>query len=219
VIERQKYTEQLVSPPITQKLERYRHRWESQQARWLNPPANPNQSAPRLVEFIFHNTLGWTLSVWDSLTRAGFEFLPLPWLRVYRLLKSWIVHPPSGALDEKTSLLKDGKRNWPTILAATALLGLIAFIQSHANPHLMFLMLYAIPCAMVALVVNLRWATLFVLACSLLSSRIQYKGDADYQSVGVFFWNFFSYLTLMEISILIIGRIRKEFSEDGAKAN
>ena len=207
-----------MSPRIAKKLERYRHRWESQPASWLKTPPRPTQTMPGRGELFYHHCMGKVLSVYDSMVRAGFEFLPLPWLRIYRMFKTWIVNPPSGAMDEKTSLLKDCQEHWLTILAATALLGIIAFIHLHANPHLLFLMFYAIPCVLLALVVNLRWATLFVLACSLLSPMIQYEGDADYQSAGVFIWNFCSRFTLLEIFVLTMGRIRQEFSADGDKA-
>ncbi len=218
VIERQKYAEELVSPGIAQKLERYRHRWESQQAKWLNPAARPNQPVPGSVEFFYHHCMGRALSIYDSLVRAGFEFLPLAWLRVYRLLKSWVVNPPSGAADERTSLAGDCQRHWLTILVAAILLVLVSYIHLHANPHLQFNLLYAVPCVLLALVVNMRWASLFVLVSSIISPMIQYIGDSDYRSAWVFVWNFFTRFILLEIVILTIGRIRKEFSEDGDKA-
>ena len=218
VIERQKYTEQLVSPRLTRKLERYRHRWEKLQAKWLNPPAQPNQSEPGLMEYAYHHVMGRALSLYDSLVRAGFEFLPLAWLKIYRMFKTWVVNPPSGAVDEKTSMLKDFQNHWLTILMAAGLVGLIMMIQMHANPHLLFLLFYAMPCALLALVVNLRWATLFVVVCSFVPPMIQYEADADYRNLGVFAWNAITRLILLEILILTIGRIRKEFSEDGYKA-
>jgi hypothetical protein len=218
IIERQKYAEALVSPRIVEKLERYRYRWEQQQAQWLNLPANLNPPTPGRVELLYHNTVGKALTIYDSLVRAGFEFLPLPWLRIYRLLKTWVVNPPSGAADEKTSMIKDCQRHWVTILVATALLGLIGFIHLHANPHLQFMLFYAVPCILLALVVNLRWASLFVLASSIISPMIQYIGDSDYRSVGVFFWNFFSRCVLLGIVILTIGRIRLEFSKQDDQA-
>ena len=215
VIERQKYAEELVSPRIVRKLERYRHLWEQQQAKWLKPSANPGHVFPGPVELGYHHVMGRALSVYDSFVRASFEFFPLAWLRIYRLFKTWIVNPPSGTVDEKTSVLKDWRDHWPTILLATLVLGLIAFLHLHSNPHLMFILLYAIPCALLAMVVNFRWATLFVLASSLLSPMIQYEGDADYHSFAVFIWNFFSRFILLEILILTIGRIRREFSDFG----
>jgi Sulfotransferase family len=216
IIERQKYSQQLMSSAARQKLERFRHRWERLQAGRLNlPAANESKPEPGPVEFAWHNTVGRGLILYDSLVRAAFEFTPVPWLRVYRLLKNWVVNPPSGSMDEKTSMLKDCRRHWFTILSATLLLGLISFIHLHSNPHLMFILFYAIPCVLVTLVVNTRWATLFVVACSIISPIVQYDGDTDYRSVGVFLWNFFSRLILLEIIILTLGRIKLEFSKNG----
>jgi hypothetical protein len=210
LIERQKYTEELVSPAIVKKLERYRHRWEEQQVKRLNTRANPQQ--PDTVELVYHNVAGEILTGYDSLVRAAFEFMPHSWLRVYRLLKAWVINPSSGAVDEKTSVIKDWSRHWLTILTAGVLLGVIAFAHYHANPHLVFILFYGIPCALLAMVVNTRWATLFVIVSSVISPMIQYDGDPDYRSIGVFLWNFFSRVVVLEILVLTLGRIRKEFS-------
>ena len=212
VIKRQQYTAELVSPATAKMLERFRRRWEQQQAKWLQRPAAAAQAGPGRIEFIFHNLLGRMLNYYDSLVRAGFEFLPLPWLRAYRLLKDWVVNPPSGARDEKTSMLRDCQRHWPTILTAALLLGLVALIHVHSNPHLMFLPFYALPSLLLALVVNTRWATLFVLASAIIAPMIQYDGDSDYRSTVVVIWNFVGRFLMLEIMALTTGRIRQEFS-------
>jgi hypothetical protein len=210
IIERQIYKKELVPPRILKKLERYRHRWEMKQTKWLKLPACPQrESEPGPIEFIYHNALGKVLTIYDSLVRAVFEFMPLTWLRVYRLLKSWVVNQPSDIADEKISMVKDFRDHWPTILTATVLLGITALIHLHSNPHLLFLLFYAIPCSLLALVVNNRWATLFVLLSSLLSPIIQYDGDSDYHSVGVFVWNFVTRLILLEVFILTLGGVNK----------
>ena len=213
IIERQKYAQELVSPGIRKKLDRYRQRWERLQAGSLRPAASAPATEPGPVEFVYHNVVGRGLSFYDSAVRAGFEFLPLVWLRVYRLLKKWLVNPPSGAVDERTSLLRDLQVHRLTILSAAAMLGVVAFVHLHANPHLMFILFYGVPCALLALVVNTRWATLFVLFSSLIAPLVQYDGDADYQNLGVFAWNFFTRFILLEILILTLGRIRLEFSK------
>jgi hypothetical protein len=210
IIERQKYTEELVSPIVVKKLERYRHRWEEQQIKWLNLPANPQQPGP--VELLYHNVTGKILTIYDSLVRAGFEFMPLKWLRVYRLLKNWLVSPPSGVPDEKTSLIKDWQEHRLTILTATWLLVAVTVIYQRSNPHLAFLLFFWIPCALLALVVNTRWATLFVLAASVITQLVQYDGDSDFRSPGVIVWNFVSRFILLEMMTLTVGRIRLEFS-------
>jgi len=79
----------------------------------------------------------------------------------------------------------------------------------------MFILFYALPCALVALVVNTRWATLFVVAASLISPLIQYDGDSDYRSPFVFAWNLISRFILLEVLVLTLGRIRMEFRNTG----
>lgn len=210
IIERQKYNEELVLGPVRSKLERYRARWERLQSGWLKSPPRTNPVEPGWFEFVYHNIMGKTLTFYDSLVRAGFEFLPLAWLRVYRLLKNWVVNPPTGETDEKTSLIRDFVEHWQTILTAAVLLGLVAFIHANANPHLAFILFYGAPCAMVALIAGNRWATLFVLVSSIIPPIIQYDGDPEYRSHALFIWNLFSRFTLLEIMTLTLGRIRLE---------
>jgi len=130
-----KYDKELVSPATLKKLERYRGRWEHMQSDWLKPATPNGHLEPGMVEFYYHHVMGKMLTFYDSLVRAGFEFLPLTWLRVYRLLKNWLVNPPSGAVDEKTSMFNDLKRHWLTILTATALMAGVICIHKHSNPH------------------------------------------------------------------------------------
>lgn len=213
IIERQKYDRELVPPSALKILERYRCRWEGLQADWLKAGNNPAGLKPGAFEFAFHNFAGRALTGYDSLVRAGFEFLPLTWLRVYRLLKNWVVNPPTGAVDEKTSMYKDLKRHWHTILTASAFQAIILFIHLHSNPHLMFLLFYAAPCVLLALVVNTRWATLFVVAGSITALMVQYQNDDNFRSPLVIAWNFFSRFVLLEIMVLTVGRIRMEFDK------
>ncbi len=212
IIERQKYDRELVPSRIFKKLERFRCRWERQQTDWIKPPRTPDEPQPSSWELFYHKTLGALLVGYDSVIRAGFEFVPLVWLRVYRLLKNWVVNPPSGQADERTSLLMDLKTHWMTICTALVLLGVVAYVHAHINPHLMFVLFYGFPAALVALVVNARWATLFVLIASIISPIIQYDGDSDYRPAFVFIWNFINRLILLEIIVLMLTRVRLELS-------
>lgn len=211
IIERQQYTEELMPPAIVKKLERYEHRWNWIQARQMNLPASDLKPKPAFLEVAYHSAVGLVLSRYDSLVRAVFEFLPLSWLYVYRLLKNWVVNPPSGKPDEKTSITQDFQKHWPTILTATVMLSIIAWIHGHSNPHLMFVLIYSLPCMLLALVVNIRWATLFVLLGSALMPVIQYEGDTDYRPCFVIAWNIFSRFILMEALVLTLARIRMDF--------
>jgi hypothetical protein len=212
IIERQKYDRELVSPRIFEMLGRFRNRWERQQSGWIKVSLAPHGLEPSDGELFYHRTLGGLLVNYDSLIRAGFEFIPLVWLRVYRLLKNWVVHPPSGQADEKTSLLADFKTHWITLCTALGLLALVAYVHLHVNPHLMFILFYGFPAALVALVVNARWATIFVVIASSIPPLIQYDGDPDYRPTFVLVWNFINRLILLEIFVLLLSRVRLELA-------
>jgi hypothetical protein len=79
----------------------------------------------------------------------------------------------------------------------------------------MFILFYAIPCVLVALVVNARWATLFVLAASIVPPIIQYDGDSDYRATFVVVWNLLNRFILLEVFILMLSRIRMDFKKTG----
>ncbi len=219
IIERQEYRQELVPPRIARKLDRYKQRWERLQAKWLNLPAGTAKAEPGPFEFACDNITGQALINYDAWVRAGFEFIPLPWLRVYRLLKKWVHNAPEGIPEEETSMFKDFRQHSLTILTATLILVLVAYIHHLSNPHLLFILFYGSPCALLALVVNNRWATLFVLLSAFLAPVIQYEGDSDYRSIGVFAWNFITRFILLEGFILTLSRIRREFVNSDEKVD
>ncbi len=100
VIERQTYTEQLVPPAIEKKLEHYRRHWEQLQDSWLNGPAARQQTGPSRLEFACDLLTGKTLTFYDSLVRAVFEFLPLSWLRTYRGFRNRAAQCPDVGREE-----------------------------------------------------------------------------------------------------------------------
>ena len=167
------------------------------------------------MELLSDQTLGRALVVYDSLIRLGFEYIPLRWLRVYRLFKHWVVNPPSGGVDEKTSMLRDWQTNWRTIVVAAGVLGLVILLQTQINPHLNLILLYGAPCALLALVVNARWATLFAVISAVASQLIRYDDAPDYHSLYVLVWNVATRLAVLESLVLILGRIRYEFAQNG----
>jgi len=210
VIERQKYTRELVRPAVAEKLERYRHRWERLQANWLPAATAASLEEPKWTERSWHFVMGRMLTLYDASVRAGFEFLPLNWLRLYRLLKNWVVSPPTGAMDEKLSFLRDVKKHWDVVLLAGAIFEVTVIAHLHSNPHLMFIPFYAIPCGVLALLANARWATLFALLASVTAPIIQYEGDTDYRSMFVWIWNGFGRFFLLEMFVLLLSRIRMD---------
>ena len=220
VIERQKYHKELVSPATRSKLARFSHRWERLQKRWLVRTDTDTKPEPGAVEFFYHQKAGRLLCFYDSCVRAAFEFIPLPWLRVYRQFKFWVTNAPVDAHPKKTSWMSELQEHYPTLVVATSAISLIGWVHIHANPHIMFLLFYLLPCSAVALIVGIRWATLFVLVCAMLGPVIQMQGDIDYKSWMVFTWNSITRFLLMEIWVVFCNRIRLEISKPGLeKAN
>lgn len=102
-IARRYYPDEDVSASTLAKLERYRTFWEREQADRLKPVLGEKFLTPGKAEYFCHNALGKVLTSYDSLVRAAFEFLPLPWLRNYRQFKKWIFAPASVRPDTQTA--------------------------------------------------------------------------------------------------------------------
>ena len=98
---------------------------------------------------------------------------------------------------------------------AAGVLGLVILLQTQINPHLNLILLYGAPCALLALVVNARWATLFAVISAVASQLIRYDDAPDYHSLYVLVWNVATRLAVLESLVLILGRIRYEFAQNG----
>ncbi len=205
------YEKEFCALGTRQKLDRFKQRWLSMQAGWTPPELEGKPAGgPGRFELFFHMQWGGILVGSDSLIRAGFEFIPVPWLKVYRLLKIWVVNPPSGLADEKTSLMKDFKIHYLTLFAATLLLAAVATIHYISNAHLTFILFYSMPAALVALVVNARWASIFAFLGSAIAAIVHFNADPSNRQVFVCLWNFFTRFFFMEIFVLILARLRLE---------
>jgi hypothetical protein len=54
-----------------------------------------------------------------------------------------------------------------------------------------------------------------VAVSALLAPVVQYDGDSDYRSTFVFVWNTLTRFVLLEIIVLTLGRIRRDFKKTG----
>ena len=237
IIERQQYQEGLVPAPMVQKLERFRRRWEEKQSvaarekrgeyvygqafrqmwEWqktapdsLIPQAKSSELEPGLMEFFYHMALGRGLAFYDSVVRAIFEFVPLPWLELYRLVKDSIFTQPPGSRDAKSTLTSKIRIHWQTVGMASLVFGLIVLLQVHSNPHLLFSIIYALPCLLLAAVVGSQPAYVCAALAAFICTVIQFRGDSDYQQSFVFVWNFVSRFILLALISSSIARLRQE---------
>ena len=132
------------------------------------------------------------------------KFPPAQWLMVYSQIRHWIFGrsagaPPRPRLGQALALT-----------AATLYMALLAFFHLRASPHMTLMPFYLAPCLLLALAANVRWATFFAVATSLLAPLIQYFGDPDYQSPAVLAWNFLMRFLLAQFLVLIISRIHRD---------
>jgi len=210
IIERQQYTEQLLTPANIRKLSAYRARWERLQSKWLGSAANTARPPePGWLERLSDTLAGRFFNLYDDVVRLGFEFLPLPWLLTYRHFKRWLFKtpltnspPPAAAASRREQL--------PSIIAAFAYLVLLVSIQFHVNPRLMTLPLYILPCVGLALVSELRWATLFTGLCAVVAPLVQGFNAAEFKSPDVLLWNSAMRFIFIEALVLLFARIRLE---------
>ena len=79
-----------------------------------------------------------------------FEFLPLAWLRTYRLTKKWLLAKRAALPADRRSLGEQFRAHWITILASAVILVTVAFFDIITGPDVTLLPFYLIPCAALA---------------------------------------------------------------------
>jgi len=207
IIERQRYPQELVTPATVNKLSGYRTRWERLQSRWLgggNPSARRQE--PGWLERIMDASNGRLFNLYDDLVRLAFEFLPISWLLTHRRFKRWLLNTPLATASRRPD-------HASSIIVALVYLASLVFVHLHANPHLMFLPLYLLPCLALALLTNLRWATFFTFICAIIAPLVQGFNSAEYQSFSIMFWNSSMRFLLTELLVLLFVRIRTEIND------
>jgi Sulfotransferase family len=213
VIERQKFSEEIVPTAVKQKLERFHKRWQRRFGRPLAAKAAAAaQPEPALPELWRHKTLGFGLHLGSSLKRLGFEFLPLPWLRTYRSFKNWLV----AADAETVSFMSETLQNSVTIISNLLLLAGVIFFDYLSGPDVSVGPFYLLPCGFMALIVGLRWGTLTALlsALSITVCREAAKNHFQILLTGVVFWNASMRFVFFQVFVLLLNRIRLEMVRD-----
>jgi hypothetical protein len=216
VIERQPLANTVVEPAIARKLTRFRKRWERLAGRPLGLQAIPRQAGePRFDELFFHRTAGAVLHAGDGFKRLGFEFLPLPWLRTYRLFKSYWLRAYDGS-GRQASLGVLLRQHRITVMAGFITLALVAFIDYIIGPEISCGPLYLIPCAVLALVVGRSWATIAALASALSVTLFGEGLENHFHSMltATMMWNVAMRFIFFEIFVLLLDRIRRDLTSE-----
>ncbi len=200
-------------PRVVEKLKRFHNRWNRLGNELLNLQNNSvDGPEPGLHERFYHHRAGSLLCGLDGAIRAGFEFLPLPWLRTYRQAKIWFKAGRAASLTDRRSAWDELTNNKATILLSTVILALIA-IADYATGFAVSLMpFYLIPAAIMTLVINKRWGTMAAVASCLAWAGIQILENpyVNPSHPGIWLWDIFMRFCVTEIVVLLLERIRIE---------
>lgn len=188
-------------PKLSAKLSRFQNR--ALRLRGLTDKCGDEPSAGEIFRVRLSSGFWFT---WDSAKRVLFEFLPLAWLRSYRMLKAMFAAPnaPSRRLTRG-----ELAGNIATITAAYGILALNLYFK-FAKPNLQFLPLTLLSCGALTLVIHRNWG-LFVGGVAAFSVPVaQWFADTDYANPATLVWN-----SLMRFAVLAIF----VFLLDAARAN
>lgn len=213
VIERQSHANDIVEPDHARKLFRFRKRWERLAGLPLSMKASPHPARePEFAELFFHKAAGTLLHVRDDCTRLSFEFLPLPWMRTYRLFKSWLFARDSAG--RQTSFNGQFRQHGVTVMAAFTMLAFAAYFDYITGPEIACEPMYLIPCAVLALIVGRGWATVAAVVSAIsvtVCCEVEAQHFQSFVSATVI-WNVAMRFIFFEVVVLLLDRIRRDFN-------
>ena len=173
---------------------------------WFSPKRTVTLTEPSLFELGFHWVIGTAALAWDGAKRALFEFLPLAWLQAYRENARWLFTRHN--VPERKSFREQVAAHWGTISTCYLMIAGTAVVHSFLNPRFTFLPFYLIPCAMLAIVINRRWATMAAIVSACVGPTLLGKVDSEFARVGIIAWNTTMRFLLLEVIILLFDRAR-----------
>jgi hypothetical protein len=213
IIERQHFSEEVVPAPVIKKLHRFRSRWDRLKNGWPGIENNaPVGTEPGRLELLYHKLVGSAIYLSRNLKRVLFEFLPLPWLRTYRLTKNWFLGRHATGPVRKPSLAEELSSHWVTILASAMLLAVVAVVDFVSSPQIIFGPFYLIPCAALTLVVGRRWGTLAAASCALILTWERTLDEHAPLEIGLLLWNTAMRFVFFQVIVVLLDRIRVEMN-------
>ena len=213
IIERQNHSDQMIAPAVIAKLRRFRRRWErlSGQRLGTSPQADGTHE-PFPVERLYHRIVGDFFFATENLKRLVFEFLPLTWLRTYRLFKFWAFSHDQQS--NRTSIEGQIRQHGITICSSFLLWAAIVWLDYATGPDITVGPLYLIPCAMLALVVGRGWASVAALLNAIAITAVKFTDNRthhfDLLMTCILVWNVLMRFAFFQVFVLLLDRIRLE---------
>ncbi len=170
------------------------------------------------MERLYHRVAGGFLCATENLKRLAFEFLPLPWLRNYRLYKDWFFGGKDRA--ERRSFRQQLSEHWPTIIVSLGLLLGVGIVDYFTGPVISLAAFYALPAMMLTLIVSRGWGSFVALLAAAAWSAFQLDSQHwDLVSEAVMVWNTFMRFVVLQVIVLLLDRIRLELVARNNAAN
>ncbi len=223
VIERQNYSNENVPPAEAAKLRRFGNRWQRLGGQRLGAAGGTaSVPEPLPLERLYHGVAGGFLFAMENIKRLAFEFLPLTWLRTYRLFKSWLLS--SGESPQGVSFKQQMQQHGVTIVSSFLLWAAIVWLDLLTGPEISLGPLYLLPCAMLALVVGRGWASIAALLNAITITFLRFSesraaGRLNVPMDLILVWNVFMRFVFFEIFVLLLDRIRLELVSRGNVPN
>lgn len=223
VIRRQDYSSPIVAVAEAAKLRRFSNRWERLSGQRFGAIRQDGDKAEAFaVEHLYHRCVGRFFFVMENMKRLVFEFLPMPWLRTYRLFKSWIFSPQE--VSSRISIREQIRQHGITIIASFVLWAAIVGLDHLTGPEVSFGTLYLIPCATLALVVGRGWGSIAAVLNAIAITFIRFNGSHpagrdNFSMDAVLIWNIFMRFILFQVFVLLLDRIRVELATRNSIAN
>ncbi len=158
----------------------------------------------------------------ENMKRLMFEFLPMTWLRTYRLFKSWLFS--HNQRSSRISISEQFRQHGVTIFSSLLLWAAIVGLDIITGPEITVGPLYLIPCATLALVVGRGWASVAAVLNAVVITFLRFgdsraAGHLNFSLELVLAWNFFMRFIFFEIFVLLLDRIRAELATRNSTAN
>jgi hypothetical protein len=208
VIARQQFSGEILSAPVAGRLRRFRSRWYRLHSEWMGLPTGENgEVEPSRVERLYCQGTGLYLHAMDDVRRALLEFLPLPWLRAYRLMKE---NMQLRRAEKRLSLRELLSTHGITILTSYAILACVVALDYSTGPDVTMAPFYMLPSAILTLIVGRRWgifAAAIAVTCWSAIQSIQLKGSLE---LGIVTWNSIMRFLVFLTVVLLLDRVRVE---------
>ena len=117
---------------------------------------------------------------------------------------------PSLTAKIRPSMVTIFRRDWPVILLAGLMLGIIGLVQHFADPHLVFLPFYFIPCALLTWKVDRRWGTVAAIAGTVIGPLVVNASHAGYYKLDTMLWNMAMRLFILQLCVQFVEQIHRQ---------